>query len=97
MADDIIFFFFLGLLLIYRNILQGMGNVMAPLFSGIAELLMRIFAAFFLAHIMGYRGICLAAPVAWIAASIVLYVGYKISLIRNLQKIRKAYDRTKRN
>ncbi len=93
----IIFFFFLGLLLIYRNILQGMGNVMAPLFSGIAELLMRIFAAFFLAHIMGYIGICLAAPVAWIAASIVLYVGYKISLIRNLQKIRKAYDRTKRN
>lgn len=85
----IIFFFFLGLLLIYRNILQGMGNVMAPLFSGIAELIMRALAAFKLGEIMGYTGICLATPAAWISAAIVLYVGYKISLMRNLKKLRK--------
>lgn len=85
----IIFFFFLGLLLIYRNILQGMGSVMAPLFSGIAELIMRALAAFKLGEIMGYTGICLATPCAWISAAIVLYIGYKISLMKNLKKLRK--------
>ena len=83
----IIFFFFLGMLLLYRNILQGMGNVMAPLFSGLAELIMRVLAAFILVSPLGFLGICLASPVAWIAASVVLYAGYKISLIRNLKKI----------
>lgn len=86
----IIFFFFLGLLLIYRNILQGMGSVMAPLFSGIAELIMRAVAAFKLGEILGYTGICLAAPAAWISAAIVLYIGYKISLIKNMKKLKQA-------
>lgn len=86
----IIFFFFLGLLLIYRNILQGMGSVIAPLFSGIAELIMRAVAAFKLGEILGYTGICLAAPAAWISAAIVLYIGYKISLIKNMKKLKQA-------
>lgn len=84
----IIFFFFLGLLLIYRNILQGMGSVMAPLISGVAELIMRTAAAFILGHYMGYLGICLATPAAWIAAAIVLYIGYKISLRKNLKRLK---------
>ncbi len=84
-----IFFFFLGLLLIYRNILQGMGNVIAPLISGIAELIMRAAAAFILGHYMGYLGICLATPAAWIAAAVVLYTGYKISLVKNIKRLKK--------
>ena len=85
----IIFFFFLGMLLIYRNILQGMGNVIAPLFSGTAELIMRVLAAFILVQPMGFLGICLASPIAWISASIVLYIGYKISLIKNFKKLQE--------
>lgn len=85
----IIFFFFLGMLLIYRNILQGMGNVIAPLFSGTAELIMRVLAAFILVHPMGFLGICLASPIAWISASIVLYIGYKISLIKNFKRLKE--------
>ncbi len=76
-----IFFFFLGILFIYRNVLQGMGNVMAPLLSGVAELIMRTIAAFVLGRYMGYLGICLAGPAAWIAAAIVLYAGYKIKFV----------------
>lgn len=82
----IIFFFFLGLLFIYRNILQGMGNAVVPLLSGVAELVMRVVAAFVLGHYMGYRGICLAGPCAWVAAAIILYLGYKISLVKKLKK-----------
>ncbi|MCD8024093.1 MAG: MATE family efflux transporter [Candidatus Gastranaerophilales bacterium] len=83
-------FFFLGALLIYRNILQGIGNVFAPLLSGVAELIARIFAAFVLGHYFGYTGVCLAPPFAWIVAAIVLYLGYKISLTNKIKKCRGA-------
>jgi len=73
-------FVFLGLLFVFRNILQGMGSVIVPLLSGVAELVMRVLAAFILGHYLGYFGICLATPAAWISAAIVLYIGYKISL-----------------
>ena len=62
---------------------------MAPLFSGIAELIMRALAAFKLGEIMGYTGICLATPAAWISAAIVLFMSYKISLIKNFKKLIK--------
>ena len=83
-----VFFFFLGLLLVYRNILQGMGSVIAPLLSGVAELITRALAAFTLGKTLGYIGICLASPIAWISGAIVLYVGYKISLIKNYKKLK---------
>lgn len=82
-----VFFFFLGLLFIYRNILQGMGNAVVPLISGVAELIMRAFAAFVLGHYFGYTGVCIATPSAWIAAAIVLYIGYKISVFRKFKKL----------
>ncbi len=84
----VIFYFFLGVLLIYRNILQGMGNVMAPLASGAAELVARTLCAFILGHYFKYLGICFATPCAWVAAAIVLYLGYKISLAKNLKKLK---------
>ena len=83
-----IFFFFLGVLIIYRNILQGMGSVKAPLASGVAELIARTACAFILGHYFGYIGICLSTPAAWVGAAIVLYIGYKMSLKKNLKKIR---------
>ena len=73
-------FIFLGLLFLYRNILQGMGSVIVPLLSGVAELIMRILAAFFLSAKLGYFGVCLATPSAWIMGALVLYIGYKIGL-----------------
>lgn len=84
-----IFFFFLGVLLIFKNILQGMGSVMAPLASGIAELIARTACAFIFGHYFGYVGICTATPAAWAAAALVLFIGYKISLIKHVKTIRK--------
>lgn len=82
-------FICLGLLLIYRNILQGMGNVIAPLSSGAAELIMRTLCAFIFGHYFGFTGICIATPAAWLSAAIVLYICYKIGIIKNLKKIRQ--------
>ncbi len=83
-----VFFIFLGLLMIFRNILQGMGSIMAPLTSGIAELIARTLCAFVFGHYFGYPGVCTATPAAWILASFVLFFGYKLSLIKNLKKIK---------
>ncbi len=78
-----IFYFFLGMIFIFRNTLQGMGKSIIPLIAGIAELAMRSFAAIFLAHTMGYKGIFYASPIAWVGAALVVMLGYVV-VIRNL-------------
>lgn len=84
-----IFFIFLGLLLLYRNILQGMGQVVVPLLSGTTELIMRTVFAFAFGLKFGFLGICFATPAAWFGATVVLFSGYKISLLKILKNRRK--------
>lgn len=71
------FFFFLGLLIILRTTLQGLGASFVTMVAGVSELVMRTLVAFTVARIFGYAGICFAGPVAWIGASIPLIFAYK--------------------
>ncbi|SFD17231.1 MATE family efflux transporter [Clostridium uliginosum] len=71
-----IFFTILGLLFIYRNTLQGIGEAFVPMMAGVAELVVRVIVAFTLPTFIGYTGICLASPIAWIAATIPLAIKY---------------------
>lgn len=66
----------LFLIFIYRNVLQSMGKTFMPLMAGVFELLARFFAAYFLPSILGYIGVCLAGPIAWIAAAVPLAITY---------------------
>ncbi len=70
------FYFFLGLIFIFRNTVQGMGKPIIPLLSSIIELVMRSFAAIYLAGIMGYAGIFYASPISWTSAGLVVVGGY---------------------
>lgn len=83
-----VFFIPLGLIFIYRNTLQGMGDGFMPMMAGVAELAMRAFVAFYLAGKLGYTGICLAGPIAWIGADVPLMVTYywKMGKIKKLEK-----------
>lgn len=74
------FYFFLGQIFIYRNTLQGMGDSIIPLIAGIMELVMRSFAAVYLAQKLGFVGICYASPIAWIGASSVVFIGYVVTM-----------------
>ena len=74
--------------MIFRNILQGMGSAYIPLISGIAELFARGLGALILGHYFNYLGVCYASPCAWICATVILFIGYKISLYRNYKKLR---------
>ena len=83
-----VFLFFLGTLLVYRNILQGIGAVGAPLLSGVVELIVRGGAAIFLGYYFKYTGICYATPLAWLTGAIVLFVGYRMSLYKNFRRLK---------
>ena len=70
------FYFFLGLIFVFRNTIQGMGKPVLPLMSSITELCVRAFGASYLARVIGYRGIMYAGPLAWFAAGILVLCGY---------------------
>lgn len=71
-----IFYIPLGLIFIYRNTLQGIGESFVPMMAGVAEMVARTVAAFTLPLIIGFTGIALADPAAWIAACIPLMITY---------------------
>lgn len=77
-----LFYFFLAQIFIFRQALQGMGRAVIPLVSAIIELIMRWFAAFVLAAILGYKGICYAGPIAWVFAALFVMVCYVITIKR---------------
>lgn len=81
-----IFFIPLGLIFIYRNALQGIGESFVPMMAGVAELGARALVAFTLPAFWGFFGICLADPVAWIAASIPLALYYHRTIKKLLAK-----------
>ena len=62
------FYLLLGLVLIVRSTVQSMGNSGAPFAACIVELVMRIAGTFGLSLVLGYTGICLASPLAWLGA-----------------------------
>lgn len=73
-----IFFIPLGLIFVYRNALQGIGDSFIPMMAGVYELVARAVVAFTLPKVLEFMGICLADPVAWFAAVIPLaYTYYK--------------------
>lgn len=57
-----------GLLLVLRNSIQGLGFGLPAMMAGVFELLARAFVAFCLVGPLGYLAICLANPIAWLAA-----------------------------
>ncbi len=71
-----IFFIPLGLIFIYRNALQGIGDSFIPMMAGAYELIARAIVAFTLPRYLEFWGICLADPVAWFAAAIPLGITY---------------------
>ena len=70
----------LYILHIYRSALQGMGNTLMPMVSGLAEFVMRTGSAMLLPGLIGYTGVFWAEVLAWMGADFILlpsyFVGY---------------------
>ena len=66
----------LGLLYLYRNALQGLGNPIVPFWSGVFEMIARTAVSLGLSQVIGYTGVCFGAPTAWLGAAIILVWGF---------------------
>ena len=70
------FLWVLYILHIVRSVIQGMGNTVIPLVSGIFEFIMRTGATLILPVLFGENGILFAEVLAWMGADLVLIPGY---------------------
>lgn len=72
----------LYLLYVYRSALQGMGNTLIPMISGILEFFIRTGAVLGLTAFLGSDGIFWAEILAWIGAAVLLGISYYITMGR---------------
>ncbi|WEG08250.1 MATE family efflux transporter [Microbacterium horticulturae] len=66
----------LGVLFVLRGALQGIGHTLIPTVTGVIELVMRVGAAIVLGAFLGYVGVVLSNPLAWLGAAAVLIPSY---------------------
>lgn len=66
----------LYLLYVYRSALQGMGDTLTPLLSGVAELALRMGVILLLPLVIGETGLFFAEDAAWLAAAVLLAAVY---------------------
>lgn len=70
----------LYILHVIRAALQGMGDTVLPMVSGIAEFVMRTGTAILLPLALGEEGIFYAEILAWAGADVILVVSYFIRM-----------------
>ena len=80
---------FLCTIFVFRNALQGMGYGLVPMLGGVFELVARTAIVAFVAGKTTFAGVCLADPMAWIAALIPLipYYYYVMKKYRDVNRI----------
>lgn len=66
----------LGVLFVLRGALQGLGQAMIPTVTGTVELFMRVGAAVALGAVLGFGGVALSNPLAWVGAVVILIPAY---------------------
>ncbi len=71
-------YWLLALMFVIRNTLQGLGKSMIATISGLFELGIRCGVAVLLVEPLGFDGVCLASPLAWAGALLVLLPAYCI-------------------
>jgi len=82
LSISIMFYFFLGMIFIFKNTLQSIGKPLSPVLSGFVELGIRCFSAIYLAEKIGYKGIYYASPLAWVGGASVVFIGYYLNVYK---------------
>ena len=72
----------LGMIFIFRNVLQGCGYSLMPMLGGVVELLCRSVAAYGAVKLSSYTGVCMANASAWLVTGIFLAVTYLFTIRR---------------
>lgn len=74
------FYMVLSILFIVRYTLQGLGKVVAPTLAGLMEMIMRVLIPVSLTGIMGFSGIVISHPLAWVGSTAILV--YAVYLVK---------------
>lgn len=77
-----LFYPILGVLFLFRNLLQGLGFSFVTLFAGLIELVARCIVSFGFVYRIGFDAVVFASPAAWSAAGILLIFLYFIEMKR---------------
>lgn len=80
------FFILLGLLSILRYSIQGVGYTRLSMFSGVAEMVARVLVSLILVPALGFLGVCLGDPTAWLFANLFLVPAF-IYVYRQLKEM----------
>lgn len=70
------FYFAIATMFVYRNVMQSVGRPLWPLIAAVVELFGRMSGAVILPKFIGYRGVCLSSPLAWMGACVILIPAY---------------------
>lgn len=70
------FYFILGIVIVFRNALQGIGVKLFPVISSFTELAGKLLIASLLAPRIGYTGVKISEPLVWIVMAGILSVGF---------------------
>lgn len=81
----------LGMIFIFRNLLQGCGFGILPMMGGVVELVCRCAAAFVATRMLSYVGVCFANASAWLVTGIFFGVLYLI-LMKKMQREKMAHE-----
>ncbi len=79
------FFPSLAMLTILRYSIQGLGYSNLSMMSGVMEMVARCFISFWVVPAIGFLGVCIADPAAWVCADIFLFPAI-FFLVRHLHK-----------
>ena len=71
-----LFYFPLALVNIVRFLIQGMGFPTFAILASVFEMIARSLAGIFLVPVIGYMGVCLGSPIAWLFADAFLIPAY---------------------
>ena len=72
----------LYILHVVRSSIQGLGNTVIPMVSGLAEFVMRTGGVLLLSGVLGHSGVFFAEVSAWLGADLILIPGYFLLMRR---------------
>ncbi len=85
------FFIPLGLIFVFRHILQGCGFGVLPMLGGVVELVARGVVAFLAAMAHSYVGVCFGNVAAWVGAATFFVILYFV-LMKKMERAKAAHE-----
>jgi putative MATE family efflux protein len=85
---NIAFFMVLGVLLVLRSSLQGLGRKMVPVAGSIVEMAFKFGAVGIISRKLGYFGVCILEPIIWVVCAILVLVDF-MRFLMNTKELQK--------